>query len=116
MFALSVFADVRAGSSRCYYCDNEEYVDGEARRGWYNKVAGQRERHDIMVEQANKECLPAIVLSFCSRLGNVSPDFLWHTDHTHTWCSEKSSAVATFLHLERRAEHNVVVNNPLNFQ
>ena len=49
-----------------------------------NKAAGQRDRHDIiMVEQGNKELLPAIVLPFCSGLGSVSLGFLWHTDHTH---------------------------------
>lgn len=55
-----------------------------------NTAAGQRDRHDIMVEQGNKECLPAIVLLFCSGLGSVSPGFLWHTDHTqkHTCCSQ----------------------------
>lgn len=37
-----------------------------------NKAAGQRDRHDIMVEQGNKELLPAIVLPFCSGLGSVS--------------------------------------------
>lgn len=48
-----------------------------------NKAAGQTERHDIIVEQGNKELLPAIVLPFCSGLGSVSRGFLWHTDHTH---------------------------------
>lgn len=41
------------------------------------------DRRDIMVEQGNKELLPAIVLPFCSGLGSVSLGFLWHTDHTH---------------------------------
>lgn len=45
--------------------------------------AGQRDRHDIMVEQGNKERLPAIVLPSCSGLGSVSLSFLWHTDHTY---------------------------------
>lgn len=48
-----------------------------------NKAAGQRDRHDIMVEQGNKELLPAIVLPSCSGLGSVSIGFLWHSDHTH---------------------------------
>lgn len=36
-----------------------------------NKAAGQRRRHDIMVEEGNKERLPAIVLPPCSGLGNI---------------------------------------------
>lgn len=37
-----------------------------------SKAAGQRHRHDIMVEEGNKELLPAIVLPFCSGLGSIS--------------------------------------------
>lgn len=48
-----------------------------------NKAAGQSGRHDIMVEEGNKELLPAIVLPFCSGLGSISLYFLWHKDHTH---------------------------------
>lgn len=52
-------------------------------QGSSKKRAGRTDRHDIMVEQANKEGLPAIVFPVCSGLGNVSPHhFLWHTDHT----------------------------------
>lgn len=48
-----------------------------------SEAAGQSGRHDIMVEEGNKELLPAIVLPFCSGLGSISLYFLWYKDHTH---------------------------------
>lgn len=79
-----------------------------------NKVAGQGDRHDIMVEQANKERLPAIVFPFCSGLGNVSPNFLWHTDHTHSLqCEERCSN--RLIHVETEVEDDTVVDNAFKF-
>lgn len=67
MFALSILADVTAGSSHYYGCDK----DNEQREVFGNTAAGRRQLHDIMVEQGNKDFLPAIVLPFCSGLGSV---------------------------------------------
>lgn len=55
-----------------------------------DEAAGQKHRHDIMVEQGNKELLPAIVLPFCSGLGSVShrlPVALGPHTHTQTHTS-----------------------------
>lgn len=83
MFALSKLADVnRLDCPVIIAIMRNTWTERLVQDG--NKAAGRRDRHDIMVEQGNKELLPAIVLPFCSGLGSVSLGFLWHTDHTHT--------------------------------
>lgn len=78
MFALSALADV---SVIIIAIMRSTWTERLVQDG--NKAAGRGGRHDIMVEQGNKERLPAIVLPSCSGLGSVSIGFLWHTDHTH---------------------------------
>lgn len=74
-----------------------------------NKAAGQRDRHDIMVEQGNKELLPAIVLPSCSGLGSVSIGFLCHT-HKHTL-----DAVKLNLRAKRPAFNNMFHDNDIKY-
>ncbi len=83
-----------------------------------NKAAGQRERHDIMLEQGNKERLPAIVLPSCSGLGSVSHRLpVAHRPHTHKLplatvklkLRQPNSKISFQLHIitcKQNVEHN----------